>query len=392
LSEGRIAELMRRAPLAGVAEAEERSLRVVLAAYREREPSPLPPRRPRLALALAACLGLLVLLLSPAGAKVRHWVGDAVDGEEDAAPALTRLPGGGTLLVDSAAGPWVVQPDGSRRLLGAYGEASWSPRGLFVAAVAGRTLTAVEPDGDPHWSLSRPEAIADPRWSPSGFRIAYRSGRSLRVVQGDGAGDKLLASAVSPLPPAWRPGEAHVLAYLTATGRLRAVDTDTGRVLFRTERIARSPLTVDWSADGRRFLVLTRTSLAIYGHGGRRLGDIARPVGARFADAEFEPAGRRIAVLWRYRRGEPVRRSEVLIARLGPHQRLLFSAPGTIGDITWAPSGDRLLVPWAEADQWVFVAIDRTERTRAVGNVSRQFSPGARRADFPSVSGWCCPP
>src|SRR6185437_7031143 len=113
-------------------------------------------------------------------------------GVERAEPALTRLPGGGDLLVQSPHGPWLVHADGSRRLLGDYDQATWSPRGLFVAAAGGRQLTAVEPHGDPHWSISSPARISSPRWAPSGYRVAYLSGRSLRVVAGDGTGDRLL--------------------------------------------------------------------------------------------------------------------------------------------------------------------------------------------------------
>ncbi|MGV1049901.1 MAG: GIDE domain-containing protein, partial [Solirubrobacterales bacterium] len=229
VGEARLRTLLREAPVPGGEGAERRGLGMVAAAFAERRPERHNPL-PRLALALAVAALLGALLLSPAGASVRDWVGD-VFGDRVPRPehGLAEIPGGGRLLVAAADGPWVVGPDGSRsvagltlslgsvddtvgyryresilpvdgpvyvlgvvgpdgsrRLLGEYGSATWSPRGLYVAVAAGRTLSAVEPDGTPHWSLSAAGPISDPRWSPSGFRIAYRSGRQLRVTAADG--------------------------------------------------------------------------------------------------------------------------------------------------------------------------------------------------------------
>jgi hypothetical protein len=200
--------------------AEERAWRVVSAAFDERLPM---RRRPgtsrRSALALAAALVLGVLALSPVGAAVASWVRDAFDpGRDDADPALVSLPAAGRLLVTSGQGPWIVHRDGSKRRLGAYEDAAWSPRGLFVAVTAGRELVAVEPDGDPRWSLARSEGVSRPAWSPDGFRIAYLSGRALRVVAGDGTGDARLAERVAAAVPAWRPGAGTCSPTPTPTG------------------------------------------------------------------------------------------------------------------------------------------------------------------------------
>jgi len=184
MNDDRLRLLLRETPVPGAGEAECRGLRVVSRAYDERRPAPRP-LLPRLALALAAAALLAAVVLSPAGAAVRDWIGDVfAAGVPNAEPALTDVPGGGRLLVNSPQGPWVVQPDGSRRLLGRYSDASWSPHGLFVAAAARDTLSAVEPDGTPRWSISAKGRVSDPRWSPSGFRIAYRAGHALRVVAG----------------------------------------------------------------------------------------------------------------------------------------------------------------------------------------------------------------
>ena len=177
MNEKRLSELLRETPVPGAADAEGRGLRVIDAAFSGRR---APRRRalPRLAVALAGAALFAALLLTPAGADVRAWIGDVFTaGVPNAEPELTEIPGGGRLLVQSAQGPWVVQADGSRRLLGAYAAAAWSPHGLFVAAASSRTLSAVEPDGTPHWSITAPGRVRDPRWSPSGFQIAYRAGR-----------------------------------------------------------------------------------------------------------------------------------------------------------------------------------------------------------------------
>ena len=125
-----------------------RGWRVVHGAFEARHPVHVRPRLSRLAIALA--LGLLIagIALSPAGAKVADVVHDVVEpGSDNAQPALTSLPASGRLLVSSPQGPWIVDQDGSQRLLGAYQEAAWSPSGMFAAVTRGRQLTAVDPVG-----------------------------------------------------------------------------------------------------------------------------------------------------------------------------------------------------------------------------------------------------
>jgi len=115
----------------GEPEAAERAWLVVSNAYAEHEPRPRA-RRPVgiLALAAAGIVALVLVAVSPAGPALVRSVRTAV-GVEHAQPALVALPAAGRLLVDSAAGPWIVSSDGSKRLLGRYGSASWSPHGLF---------------------------------------------------------------------------------------------------------------------------------------------------------------------------------------------------------------------------------------------------------------------
>jgi hypothetical protein len=247
------------APIPEESGARERGWRVVRAAYAERHPVTQPARIPvRLAIAAGlAALGL-ALVLTPAGATVVDFVRDVVRPSAKQAKPLTSLPASGALLVDSQQGPWVFHRDCSQRLLGDYGQASWSPNGVYVAVTSADQLSAIEPDGTVHWSINRRHP-ADPRWVPvTGFRIAYRTGSSMRVVAGDGTGDHLLDPKVAPIPPAWRPaqlpqakmggGGRYVLALAKPDGSVRMVGANSGHVFWETDP-GPVPRVLDWSAD-----------------------------------------------------------------------------------------------------------------------------------------------
>jgi hypothetical protein len=399
MNEDGLRALLREEPLPGAAEAQRRGLALVERAYAERRPASRAVL-PRLAVALAAAALLAALLLSPAGATVRNWIGEVFTaGVRNAQPALTEVPGGGRLLVQSSRGPWVVQPDGSRRLLGHYDEASWSPHGLFVAAASGRTLSAIEPGGAPHWSVPAAGPVSDPRWSPSGFRIAYRAGRSLRAIKADGTADRLLGAA-APVAPTWFPLGTHLLAYVDAAGRLRIVETDTSRTLAAAPA-STGVTTLDWSADGRDLLELTSRGIWLRHLHLDKLADRVRlgtarrvplPADAVVRTAAFAPLRHTIAALLerRARAGSP--RSEALLidADGGPPRRL-FAVSGRLDQLAWSPDGRRLLLSWPAADQWLFVPTGRRSPLKAVGNISSVFSPGFRgQTPFPRIEGWCC--
>lgn len=399
MSEDRLRTLLREEPLSGAAEAESRGLAMVERAYAERRRAERPVL-PRLAVALAAITLLAALLLSPAGAAVRDWIDDVFTaGVRNAEPTLTEIPAGGELLVGSPRGPWVVQGDGSRRLLGSYREATWSPHGLFVAVAAGRTLSALEPDGTPRWSISANGLVADPRWSPSGFRIAYRADESLRVVKADGDKDALLAPASAPVPPAWLPSGPHVLAYLDGNRRIVVTETDTGTRLD-TAKAAPGTLGLDWSRDGGGLLEITRHTVQVREVElgkvvGLRLGatrPIPLPSAATVRDAAFSPRGDAIAVLLERPAENGVPRSEaILVDPAGGPGRRLFAVSGRLTELAWSPDAGRLLLAWPAADQWLFVPTEPGPRLRAIGDVSAVFAPGQiGRAPFPRVEGWCC--
>jgi hypothetical protein len=353
----------------------------VRAAYREREPAPAPPRRFAPALALLACAlaaGIVALSVSAPGDAVARWVREVLGTDRPhARPALVRVPGGGRLLVGSAGAVWVVSPDGSRRRLGDYDGASWSPHGLFAVVWRGGELLAVEPTGVVHWSLARREPIASARWSPGDdTRIAYLAGGTLRIVAGDGTGDRP-AGAARAVAPAWRPDAAHVVTYVDSRRRVRTVAVDGGRELWRTRPHSRI-FALAWSPHGRRLVAATPRRLLIFDRDGRLLA-VRRVAGGRLADdVSWSPDGR-LTVVRRNAAG-----SQIVVGG-----RVLFTGPGRFGRVAWSPSGARLLVPWPEADQWLFLAADGG-RSAAVANIERQFARGPARHAFPDAVEWCC--
>ncbi|HEY1284758.1 MAG TPA: hypothetical protein VGF04_01600 [Solirubrobacterales bacterium] len=400
MREQRLQELLRQTEVPGAADAERRGMLVVEAAF-GRSPTRRRPL-PRLAATVAIAVLLTALLLSPAGAAVRDWIGDVFSaGVPNAEPELTRIPGGGRLLVQSSQGPWVVKPNGSRRLLGDYREAGWSPRGLFVAAVAGRVLSAIEPDGTPHWSISAAATVRDPRWSPSGLEIAYLAGSALYVIAGDGTEEVRVDGAVAPVPPSFSSRGLAQLAYIDGDGRLRIVDV-TGGGLLAAARAVAGIRVLQWGRGDSLLLegapralrlrsVATRkTSAAL------RIGSPTRlrlPAGATVRAAALSPDGDTVAALVAAGAAGAGRRSEVILFRVGSGApRRLFTAPGSLSELAWSPDGDRLLLAWPEADQWLFVPARGSGRVRAVDGISRAFAPGGSGGAFPRIEGWCCVP
>jgi hypothetical protein len=241
---------LERIEIPGEHEARERAWAVVAAAFAERDPAP-PTRSWKPAVAAIVAVAALAALLSPPGRAVLDEIREVV-GVENADRALFSLPADGRLLVTSDAGAWVVERDGSKRLLGQYTEASWSPFGRFVVAARADELAALTPEGDVRWTLARPD-VRFPRWggTRTDTRIAYLSGGRLRVVGGDGKGDRLLDAGAALRPPVWLEGRAHRLGYLRRDGSVRIVDADTGAVLDRSapRSLVQPQATV--SPDGR---------------------------------------------------------------------------------------------------------------------------------------------
>jgi len=372
---------LERIEIPGEHEARERTWAVLDAAFAERQPAQRPVRRLRPVLVIAVALAAVAAALSPPGRAVLDEIREVV-GVERAQPALFSLPTQGRLLVVSDPGAWVVQADGSRRLLGPYREATWSPSALFVAATRENELAAVEPDGDVRWTLARRQ-VHFPRWTGSATdtRIVYLTPSRLRVVPGDGTGDAAGPRAATTVPPAWRPGARFVVAYVDTRGRVWAFDVDARRT-FWPPRLSLSPRFADarkleWSSDGSRLLLVTPSQLVVFGM--QAAAPLAVLPMRDVVDAAFEPGTHRIAVA----RGGEIALFDADRPTAKP--RLLFAGTGPFDSLAWSPDGRWLVVGWSAADQWVFVRGDG-RRIRAVSNVSEQF----RSRSFPRIEGWCC--
>ena len=395
--EARVRRLLVGVPVPDQAGARERGWSTVEAAFADREPVPRGPARARrIAVAAVAALAAGAFALTPAGADVREWIADAISpGEPTARPLLDSLPAPGSLLVETPGAVWVQHDDGGRRLLDGYDHATWSPRGLFVAASDGRELVAVDPLGEVHWTLTAPGHIRAIDWSGGeGYRVAYVSDRSLRVVAGDGTGDRLVRPALGSRAIAWRPEEdqalaRHELAFVDARGRVSLLDTDRDRLLWRSAPYG-SVEALQWSADGRTLLISGSGFTSLVGAGGE---PVAKGVGPGATGAALAPDGETLAAVLPTARGgaelalihadRPTDAPQVLYraARAGPSS---FGAP------SFSPDGRWVLLPWQAADQWLFV---RTagHGVIAVADISRQFDPDRRGpASFPEVDGWCC--
>jgi len=344
-------------------EAEDRAWAVVRSAFANREAVPRHRVRGRLAL---AAVGIAVVgaaaALSPPGRAVVNAVRRSI-GIEHAAPALFRLPSPGRLLVSGRGGTWVIAGDGSKRRLGSWPEASWSPHGLFVVAWSRDTLAAVEPqDGTVRWSLARPD-VSLPSWggTRTDTRIAYFSGGSLRVVAGDGTGDRLLAHSAARIAAVWQP-ERHVVAYVSRPGVVVVRNVDSGAVVG-SHHVGGSVRSLAWSTDGKRLAVATSRGLRVFG-------------------------GKRVTLPLRNVRSVAFARSGEL-ALLTPQALLVYGAEGLqtvlrvqtrLAGVAWSPDGRWLVTSLPRADQWVFVG---RGRVLAVSHIARQFGGAG-----PSLDGW----
>ena len=348
------------------------------AAFEERLPA--PRRRDWRPFAVAAVLAAVVAAaLSPPGQAVFGSLRDAVRGAENAKPALFALPTDNSrILVSSALGTWVIQSDGSKRLLRGYREAAWSPHGLYLAAVRGHELRAIEPNGAVHWAIGRAGPIRSPIWSSDGFRVAYFAGGVLRIVNGDGTGDHVLTRTARPGIAAWQP-DSHMLAYVGRAGNIRIVDVDNPRrgAVIPTTLAPRKLL---WAPDSRRLVGVGQHTVAVFGQRGPQLRRLGRGKADIVATA-VSPDGRQVAFVESL--GGQSSLQLAGIKRGAP--RRVFRGAGDFAGVGWAPDGRWLLLDWRSADQWLFIRSAAVQKIAAVSNVETNFGRGA------SVAGWCCP-
>jgi hypothetical protein len=393
LTERELRSRLRHDPVPAEVEAGERAWRVVRAAYADRERLPWIERRSRLVLVLALVAALAVASVTPPGRAVVARVADHVAGRSPSQPALVELPTSGRLLVVSGSGAWVVHEDGSKRFLGAYADASWSARGLYVVASEGNQLVTLQPEtGDVRWSLSRAEQIRDPRWSGGGLdtRIAYRAGSALHVVAGDGSPDAVVAANVTAVAPAWR-GDSHVLAYAGRDNRAHIIDVDARRELWSTPRV--SGIRRLTFSPGGYLIVFTRRNAQLIGRRGVIRNAAAPPLakGHVFLDAVALGSGR---VLYADYDPQADRTAFVLAHCFAPGPCLaigpgeVFRAPGRIGNFTLSPDARWLAAGWPAADQLLFFRLFHFDKVRPVAHIGREFQPGGGTQAFPRFAGW----
>ena len=376
MNEDRIRRALLTEEAPGEQAAGDRAWMTVRAAFETREPVTRPFRHTKPLIALAFAAALVAAALTPPGRAIADDLRDAVVGVEKAEPELFSVRGGGRLVVDSDAGAWIVNAAGSRRLLGPYREASWSPFGRFVVAARPNELVALEPDGTVRWKLARPR-VRFPRWGggATDTRIAYLSGSRLHVVAGDGTGDVDAGGlpTAAPVAPAWRPGSRYVVAYADTRGRVHAYDT-AGSLLWRSATYPR-PRLVAWSSDGTRLALVTADKVVVLAGS---TGDLLSTRYLRgVTDAAFAPRGHHLAV---------VRARDVLVLPERGRPQRVFAGAGAFDGVAWSPDRRWILVGWRDADQWVFVRVAGKRRIEAVSRVREQFDS----ASFPRPGGWCC--
>ena len=340
-------ERLERAALPGAEDARRRAWTVARGAAPAGEARSRPRRWKAPAAALLAAAAATIAL-TPPGAAVGEWVRARVtEPKADPRPA-TRLPADGRLLVRDDRGVAVVAQSGARTGLGRYDGATWSPRGLFVAAWRGTRLSALTPGGAVRWQITAPERIRAARWSPGdGFRIAYVTARNrVRVVAGDGRGDRSFASAAAAIP-AWRPGSTHVLAFVTSAGRLEVRDVDTGALVAHPRgAVPDGTRTLSWSPGGRLLAAMSPRELRVFDLRRRRSSLATAAPGSRFAAAAYAPDRATLAVVTGSRG-----RSNVTAGRE------VFSTRGRIAGATWSADGRWLMLDAPGARQLIAVRV-----------------------------------
>jgi len=358
--------------------AEERAHEVAMAAFASHRPAPRKRTYWRPVLVVAVVAAAAGILASPPGRSVIQSIREAV-GVKNAQREPFSLPAPGRLLVNSARGAWVVEQNGSKRLLGPYREASWSPFGRFVVARRGNTLVTMEPNGNVHWTLAHP-GLQLPSWGGKheDTRIAYLAQRNLHVVAGDGTGDRMrCADSLAPVAPVWQPLSLSVLAFAAENGQVDVYDVTTCRLIMRT-KVGPAPSKLQWSSDGKLLLALSPFSLRVYDLHGRAVAQDDPSDGTYDSDASFLPGTHEVAVIRLHGA-----QADVYVLGVGP-ARSIFHVVGGLRQVVPSPDGRWVLLTSPVANQWIFVRLGGAHAIRAFSGIAGQFGGGT----FPAVSGW----
>jgi hypothetical protein len=322
--------------------------------------------------ALASMLAALFITQRDSGPAqaVERLVRTIVREPKAKPPAASRdltLPSAGRLLVSGSDGLFVVNRSGRKTALGDYQDASWSPRGLFVAATRTRTLVALDPtSGAVRWKVQPGGPVSLPRWGPDGLHVAYRAGRSLRIVYGNGQHDVAAGRDMAAVAPAWRPNTPRTVAWAAGDGTVTVEDADTAKVL-RTYRSG-GVHQLAWSNDGRKLLIA-----------GRRHGTLHDFATGRTSRLDFD--GDLLAAAYGHDLALAVQRGSRTEIRV--HGTVLVSAAGRLDDLAWSPDGRWLLAGDPTTGEWL-VARAAGRASVSSMDVERRFGAGAR------TQGWCC--
>jgi hypothetical protein len=393
VTEQELRELLRDAPLGLDPGSEQRAWHAVRSAYQPRPArrTRWTVRRPVVAVATVALVVVLALgLVTAPRQAVARWLRDAFG--LTAAPHATRglggLPGGGRLLVETANSSWLVSADGSRRDLGTYTGAAWSPHSLYVVAWRGAELAALNLTGVHQWELTASGVISAARWSPDGYRIAFLADGVLNVVAADGSGRHTVSNAAATVPPAWQPrtGSAHRLTFVTSAGAIDQIDADTGASLWTVHppEAARQLL---WSPGGQLLLVLGAHELSEYTSAGRLVSRV-RPAGATIESAAFTSPGN-FALVIHPTAGRPDS-VELLSTGRRPEPKILYTGLERLSDLDASPNHQWVIAASPSADQWIFIRLRSPARLLASTNISDAFPrlTGTTAKTFPQLAGW----
>jgi hypothetical protein len=394
MTEAELRERLRATPVENDPEAERRAWQVVRSSY---EPAGTARRRRRWQItvpAIACAVAITAIVLTSASVPrdaLARWIRQAIGLSAQPRSMLAGLPGGGQMLVDSPDGPWIVHADGTRRYLGPYTGAAWSPHSLYVVAWRGATLAALDPHGHPVWTLGSDATVRVARWSPDGYRIAYLAGQVLNIVAGDGSDNHQLDPRVEPVTPAWQPdtGQAHRVAFVDRLGDIEMRDAATGALLWRIKPPA-PPQQLLWSRDGTRLLTTATRRLSVYDARGGLITSRTVASSDTVGPAAFATRYRFAIILHQIR--QPTDTVALLNAGQPGLDRVpqtVFTVPYRITGIAWSPDDRWLITSSPSADQWIFVRVVAPTRLTAVSDITGQVQPKRSRATgFPVLAGW----
>ena len=328
---------------------------------------------------------------------VGGWVRDVLGVERAARRGRTsaRCPAAGACSRRRAGARGSCRRTGTRRRLGAYAGAAWSPRGRFVVAWRRGTLAALEPDGGVRWSLTRPSADRGGALG-AGRRLPRRVRRRRRAADRQRRRHRRPAPRRRRSPASPRRGvreHARVVAFPDAAGRVRAVRRRHGSescgAPARCERRERSPgrraaagcssLTGGPARAPRRRRPRAREPARAVGHGARGPGLVARRAPASPWCGATRSTGRSEVVLLGPGRPPAARRS-------------CFAGPGRFGTPAWSPDGRACSCPGRRPTSGSTCAPADGGRVTAVAEIARAVL--TRRQSGPRFArvrcAWCC--